>query len=112
MTFLVDAQLPPLLARWLNGRGHAALPVVNLSLERATDAAVWAHAAQTGAVVVTKDEDFATRRQLTPDGPPVWIRFGNTPNPELLLRMEAHLPSVVSALRRGETLIEILTRQR
>ena len=108
MTFLVDAQLPPVLARWLNGRGHAALHVVDLSLERATDAAVWAHAAQTGAVVVTKDEDFATRRQLRQDGPRVvWVRFGNTTNPELLLRMEAHLPNVVAALGRGETLIEI-----
>jgi len=108
MTFLVDAQLPPVLARWLNGRGHAALHVVDLSLERATDEAIWAHAAQTRAVVVTKDEDFATRRQLTPDGPSVvWIRLGNTTNPDLLLRMEAHLPNVVAALGRGETLIEI-----
>jgi predicted nuclease of predicted toxin-antitoxin system len=96
-----------LCLRWLNGRGHAALHVVDLSLERATDAAVWARAAQTGAVVVTKDEDFATRRQLTPDGPPVvWIRFGDT-NPELFLRMEKHLPNVVAALGRGEMLIEI-----
>jgi predicted nuclease of predicted toxin-antitoxin system len=108
MTFLVDAQLPPALARWLSGRGHAAVHVVDLALERATDTAVWAHAAQTGAVVVTKDEDFATRRQLTPDGPPiVWIRIGNTTNPELLLRMEAHLPNVVSALGRGEMMVEI-----
>jgi predicted nuclease of predicted toxin-antitoxin system len=108
MTFLVDAQLPPALARWLNGRGHAVEHVVDLSLERATDTAVWVYAAQTGAVVVTKDEDFATRRQLTSDGPPiVWIRFGNTTNPELLLRMEAHLPNVIAALGRGEMLIEI-----
>jgi predicted nuclease of predicted toxin-antitoxin system len=70
MAFLVDAQLPPALARGLNGRGHAAEHVVDLSPERATDTAVCAYARQTGDVVVTKDEDFATRRQLTSDGPP------------------------------------------
>ena len=77
----------------INTFADSRLHVVDLSLERATGEAIWAHAAQTRAVVVTTEEDFATRRQLTLDGPSVvWIRFGNPTNPDLLLRMEAQLP--------------------
>ncbi len=56
----MDAQLPPALARWLVSRGHDAEHVADLELAAADDRTIWHHAASTGAVVVTKDEDFAT----------------------------------------------------
>jgi predicted nuclease of predicted toxin-antitoxin system len=37
MQFLIDAQLPPALARWLVGQGHTASHVLDLGLERADD---------------------------------------------------------------------------
>ncbi|MEA3032247.1 MAG: hypothetical protein QOH86_263, partial [Sphingomonadales bacterium] len=68
MRFLVDAQLPPALCRWLEARGHAADHVFELGLHAASDAEIAAHAAETGAVLVSKDEDFlaAIGRQGVP----------------------------------------------
>jgi predicted nuclease of predicted toxin-antitoxin system len=43
----------------------------------ADDKDIWAYAIQVGAVIVTKDEDFAERRARAVDGPSiVWIRIG------------------------------------
>jgi predicted nuclease of predicted toxin-antitoxin system len=62
--FLVDAQLPPLLARYLVAAGYPAEHVSDLGLDAASDREIWARAADLGAVIVTKDEDFVTLRAL------------------------------------------------
>ena len=78
MRFLVDAQLPPALARWLTGAGHDAQHVADLGLQASPDRVVWDHATAIGAVIVTKDEDFALRRTRVLVGPQVlWLRIGN-----------------------------------
>ncbi len=64
MRFLVDAQLPPALARHIESSGHKAEHVVDLGLEKGTDVRIRAKAAELGAVIVTKDEDFAVHRIL------------------------------------------------
>lgn len=109
MRFLVDAQLPPALARWLAERGHTAEHVADLGLATANDRAVWEYAATVGAVILTKDEDFALRRSLVTDGPSVvWVRCGNTNRRELLTWFRFRLPAVLDALSRGEPLVEIV----
>jgi predicted nuclease of predicted toxin-antitoxin system len=60
------------------------------------------------AVIITKDEDFAIRRLLQEGPSIVWVRIGNTRRVDLLRRMEAELSAIVTALDRGETLIEIV----
>ena len=108
MHFLVDAQLPPALARWLVDQGHAASHVFDLGLAQASDHLIWDQALRTDAVVLTKDEDFVVRRAIEQAGPRiVWVRFGNTTRPEILIRFAAHLPHIISALNNGEGLIEI-----
>jgi predicted nuclease of predicted toxin-antitoxin system len=57
--FLVDAQLPPALARPLEAWGHVAEHVADLGIAAAPDHRVREYAAGVGAVIVTKDEDFA-----------------------------------------------------
>lgn len=85
MRLVVDAQLPPALVQWLVARGHDAVHVFDLDYVRAPDSVIWEHARETGAVIITKDEDFALRSQLRPSGPPViWIRFGNVRRQGLL----------------------------
>lgn len=107
MRFLVDAQLPPALARYIESRGHKAEHVADLGLERAPDLQVRTRAAESGAVIITKDEDFAVHLLLY-DGPSVvWVRVGNTRRVELLRRFDAELASIVAALERGDTLIEL-----
>jgi len=66
LRFLVEAQLPPAVARRLESLGHGAEDVFDLGLGRASDDYIRATAADSGAVIVTKDEDFAVHRILNP----------------------------------------------
>jgi uncharacterized protein with PIN domain len=63
VNFLVDAQLPPELARWLADQGHSAQHVYNVGLARAEDFLIWNHALGVDGIIVTKDEDFAERNR-------------------------------------------------
>jgi len=106
--FLVGAQLPPSLARWLAAEGHHAEHVVECGLAEADDGAIWRYARQAGAIIVTKDEDFSARKTLDPSGPViVWVRLGNTRRQALLQWFESMLPELVAAIRRGDGLIEL-----
>ncbi len=107
MRFVVDAQLPPALARRLTALGHTAEHVVDLGLIRASDNEIRVHAKTIGAAIITKDEDFAVHRILN-DGPNiVWMRTGNTSRSVLLHQFEAALPMLLAALERGEPLVEL-----
>lgn len=107
MRFLVDAQLPPALARRLTALGHTAEHVADLGLTRASDDEIRTHAKTVAAAIITKDEDFAVHRMLR-DGPAiVWVRTGNTRRATLLQQLEAALPMLLLALERGETLVEL-----
>jgi predicted nuclease of predicted toxin-antitoxin system len=105
--FVIDAQLPPALARRLEALGHHAEHVADRGLVSASDDAIRDYAASVDAVIVTKDEDFVVRRLLAGGPPVVWMRMGNTRRAALLARVEADLPAIVAALERGETLVEI-----
>ena len=108
MRFMVDAQLPPALARWLAANGHEAAHVGDLGMQAASDSAIWDRALASAAAIVTKDEDFAQRKVLTAAGPVVvWIRLPNTRRRDLLVWFETILPDVLAALERGETLVEV-----
>ncbi|WP_245515343.1 hypothetical protein [Rhizobium deserti] len=59
--------------------------------------------------VPSKDEDFAQRKNLVEGGPSVvWIRLPNSPRADLLAWFEKALPELLSALERGDTLVEII----
>ena len=78
-------------------------------MQAASDAVIWDYALRQAAVIITKDEDFAQRKVLTSGGPiVVWIRLPNTRRRDLLVWFETILPDVLSALERGETLIEVI----
>ena len=109
MRFLVDAQLPPALARHLTALGHLAEHVGDADLLAAADRRIWAYAAANGAVLITKDEDFVTMRALSKHGGPaiVWVRIGNTTRHGLITRFDAAFPAVVEALQRGESVVQV-----
>jgi predicted nuclease of predicted toxin-antitoxin system len=108
MRFLVDAQLPPALARFPRERGHQAEHVIHIGLARASDPAIWRYAASNGLILVTKDEDFVVIRALEAVGPPVvWLRMGNTRKAALMKHVGAAWPDVIAALQRGETIVEV-----
>ncbi len=106
--FLIDAQLPPALARWLTDLGYQSEHVVDFGGDGTTDRQVWARALETNAVIVSKDEDFSMLTMQSLKGPQVvWIRTGNTSRKALLGWFEGLLPSILLAIERGEKVIEI-----
>lgn len=107
MRFLIDAQLPPGLPRWLTAKGYPSDHVNDVGLNAATDSAIEAKAREMRAVIWSKDSDFADRSRRTPGLQVVWLRFGNTANASLRARLVPHLPTIADALERGEPLIEI-----
>ena len=108
MKFLVDAQLPPSLVAWLRKLGYEADHVGEVGLREAPDGAIWLHALQSGAVLVTKDEDFAARSAQEDRVPViVWLRVGNTTNRALLAWIEPRWAGIVTLLSQGSRLVEV-----
>jgi predicted nuclease of predicted toxin-antitoxin system len=108
MRFLVDAQLPPTLARMIAEAGHTAEHVADIGMLDAADSPIWGYALQHGAVIVTKDEDFPHRSGQSTTAPPiVWLRIGNASRRALLEWFEPLLPRIEAQLEQGEKLIEV-----
>lgn len=108
MRFLIDAQLPPALAAHLAALGHRAEHVNLIERGVASDADIWAYATKAGAVIVSKDQDFAALARGSESGAQVvWIRLGNTTNKALWATLEPLMPEIVEALEAGERLIEV-----
>jgi len=107
--FLVDAQLPPALAHWLREAGHEATHVEDAGLRDAEDGEIWTHALENGAVIMTKDEDFAARSTQASTAPViVWLRGGNATNSALRAWVEARLPGILQLLDAEKHLIEVV----
>ena len=53
MRWIVDAQLPPALARMLIEHGHAAEHLVDAGMRHSSDETIWDYAEEQAAVVVT-----------------------------------------------------------
>ena len=109
MRFLIDAQLPPALARALSETGHDAEHVLDIDLHESDDSTIWQYAVEEGAVIITKDEDFPHRLNQNPQKAPtiIWLRIGNTSRHELLERIQSVLPKIEELILSGEKLIEI-----
>jgi predicted nuclease of predicted toxin-antitoxin system len=108
MRFLIDAQLPPALARLLEAHGHAAEHVADIGLRHAGDSPIWAYAIAHQAIIITKDEDFPQRLHQAKSSPVIiWLRIGNTSRRALLQWFEPLLPQVETLIAQGDRLIEI-----
>jgi len=106
--FLVDNQLPAALARWLEARECAAEHVLALDLARSPDADLWQRAAETAAVIVSKDEDFARMTLLRPEPVAVvWLRVGNCRTAALLATLERAWLDITRQLDEGARLVEV-----
>jgi predicted nuclease of predicted toxin-antitoxin system len=107
--FLVDNQLPATLVGWLTDRGYQAEHVLALQLAQSRDEVIWERAARDGAVIVSKDEDFARLTLVRPETVAVvWLRVGNCRTSALLATMERAWPDLVQQLDAGARLIEVL----
>lgn len=108
MRFLVDAQLPPALARWLAEGGHDARHVEDVGLREAEDSPIWHHALENQTILITKDEDFADRARQSRNAPViVWLRVGNVSNRALRHWFVAQLPQILAWIEEGVRVVEI-----
>ncbi len=107
MKFLVDAQLPPLLAGWLRDKGYEAVHVEDVGLSESDDPDVRKHAEVNGMIVVTKDRDFAQVASVGTPPQVLWVRTGNAPTRVIVERFESNWQAVVTYLAQGFSVVEI-----
>jgi predicted nuclease of predicted toxin-antitoxin system len=108
MRFLVDAQLPPALARWLGERGYSATAARDAGFLTSDDGSIRNFARSGGWVLITKDDDFADEEVGFHAGPPVvWLRIGNATNRILFAWLEPLLPEIIRQLESGQRLVEV-----
>lgn len=107
----MDAQLAPSLAAWINEqfRGEVeASSLKRLGLLKADDETIWKRAREDGAVILTKDGDFA--RLVRERGMPpqvIWYRGGNASKEKVKQVLQEHLPELIKRLRAGKAVVEI-----
>lgn len=110
MKFLVDAQLPRLLAVRLNDLGQQARHTFDLPEGNSTkDRAIAELADSLGAVVITKDADFLNAHLI--HGKPtrlLLVSTGNIANRKLLGLFELHVDAIVRALESSD-FVEVTT---
>jgi predicted nuclease of predicted toxin-antitoxin system len=114
MKLWLDAQLPPLLASWINAQewGIQAVAVRDVGLRDASDPDIFRAAREAGVVVMTKDRDFI--RLLEEQGPPpqvIWLRLGNCSNAALQEVLATTLLRAMDHLGEGEPWVEIRPNQ-
>jgi predicted nuclease of predicted toxin-antitoxin system len=97
--FLVDAQLPRRLTRWLAADGHSAIHTLDLPLgNRTSDNEVVAYADRESRIVVTKDDDFVQSHLVS--GEPsrlLWVATGNISNAALEKLLRENLVGIEAA---------------
>lgn len=106
--FLVDAQLPPALARLISEHGHEAEHVTDIGPGDAPDRDLWRYALEHDAAIVTKDEDFANMVAVAREAPAVvWVRVGNTRRAALLAWFEPLINQIAEMVDDGTRMIEL-----
>ena len=94
---------------YLIEQGNDAVHVRSLSMSNASDSFLWEYALQNEYVIVSKDQDFFNRILQDSLGPAiVWLRIGNSTVKELLNWFSGHYPAIISKLKAGEKLVELL----
>lgn len=104
MRFLVDAQLPKQLARFLTGTGHDALHTLDLPRKNRTpDDEINQVAAAEDRIIVTKDQDFVDSHLLRQEPPKLLlISTGNISNQDLLALFQSNLPAIEASFQASE----------
>ena len=108
MNFLVDNQLPPSLARFIESELKLkAMHVADLGLRDASDAEVWSYASAHDFILISKDEDFASMVLSKPTAKLIWIRVGNCRTLFLVDLVRRIWPRILQRLQSGDPFVEI-----
>ena len=108
MSFLIDNQLPPAPARFIQNELKVnAIHVADAGLRDASDDEVWKYASANSLVVISKDEDFSHLILQRPTARLIWVRVGNCRRSVLLDLIRRVWPRIVERLEKGDTFIEV-----
>lgn len=108
MKFLIDAQLPLTLARWLRGRNCDAMHVLEINAGQFDDRKIWELAINEQRILITKDEDFfilATRPNDT--GRLLWLRMGNCRTTDLISSLNRRWEYIEDAFTDHQRIVEV-----
>lgn len=109
MKFIVDAQLPIGLQKWLLENGHDAIHTNDLPFKnRTSDIAIIKLAEEENRIIISKDSDFFKHYLL--NGVPkriLIISTGNIINRELIRLFELNFPGIRDLFEKGNSIIEI-----
>jgi predicted nuclease of predicted toxin-antitoxin system len=106
--FIVDNQLPWSLARWLSGKGHDAVHVLDRDQGQVADHALWENAIAEERIMVSKDSDFFLFAMRPDDrGRLLWLRVGNCRRNTLFATLENVWPAVEEAFKSGQRVVEV-----
>lgn len=108
MNFMVDAQLPGTLARWLRGRGCDAVHVLEVEMGQTADSAIWEFCVKEGRILISKDEDFFIFATRPGDaGHLLWLRVGNCRTKHLLTMLNQRWAEIETAFSEGQRIVEV-----
>lgn len=109
MTFWLDAQLPPALARYLiESFGVEAQTLRALGLGDATDREIFDVAKRAGVTIITKDGDFVDLVQRLGTPPQIiWVTCGNATNEHLKQVFATTFAQARELLAGGAQVVEI-----
>ena len=109
MNIWVDAQLPPILAQWINNNFDVkAVALRDLGLRDAKDIEIFEAARVVNVVLMTKDSDFIDLVCRLGTPPQIlWLTCGNVTNRNLRQLLTLILPDALARLRQGEMIVEI-----
>ncbi len=104
MKFLVDAQLPMSLARFLRERGFDAIHTLELADKNQTDdLTINEISLAEKRVVITKDSDFYNSYEAKQEPfKLLYLTMGNIHNRDLLHLFEANLLLLIHSLQNGD----------
>lgn len=107
LKFIVDTQLPPLLAIVLSQKGYDALHTTNFNNgQLMTDKQIIKIAITENRVVITKDSDFFDYNIAKGIPPKVlFIRLGNQKNNLLLQEIRKNIKSIVDLLENNNMVV-------
>lgn len=109
LKFIVDAQLPPALARYLSSQGVDAIHVLDVQMMESSDSMIWDLALRDSLVIITKDEDFQIRASVSRISPRIiWVRIGNCSKKSLINFFEQKWDQIVYEINNGAQLIELI----
>ena len=105
---MLDAHLPPVLARVMAREGYEVVHLFDLDMNAAADPDICKYAREKDYVVISKDEDFIRWQRDLHNRPRfVWVRMGNCRNRELIDTVLGNLPPVIELLDGGSSMVEI-----